>query len=71
MELLLAPVFIWCLTTPHTKTYIKLDFNAVQSNMYFFSLLLTVFWILFIQIKAEKLYPNFGQTQNSYAPAGM
>lgn len=36
MELLLAPVFIWCLTTPHTKTYIKLDFNAVQSKTYIF-----------------------------------
>lgn len=31
--LLLAPAFIWCLTTLHTKTYITLDFNAVQSKI--------------------------------------
>lgn len=42
VELILAPVFIWCLTTPHTKTYIKLDFNAVQSQMYFFFLAYSV-----------------------------
>lgn len=33
--LLLFPAFIWCLTTPHTKTYISLDFNAVQSKICF------------------------------------
>lgn len=60
--------FIWCLTTPHAKTYITSDFTAIQSKIcgFFSSSLfppLTVVWILLMQIKTEKLNLNFGQTQ--------